>query len=118
MLRRISPSVRVTRVLVGLVTIWCLGCSGYEPLLGSLLGVGTSAMMACDGDAPTSAPSVSAVPDDQGFDCGCGSCHAPSATQWRVNAPTQTVPVIAGTEPIAPASLTRAPLLPPPEITA
>jgi hypothetical protein len=117
-MRRATPLLRATRAIVGLVTIWCLGCSGYEPLLGSLLGSRTSAMMACDGQAPTSAPSVSAVPDSHGFDCGCGSCHAASAVQWRVDYSPPTLAAIVQPEPTEPAFIARVPLLPPPEFSA
>src|SRR5438046_3153073 len=52
-----SPATlpRAARALVGLVTIWCLGCSGYDPLLRSLVGANAGAMMACDPEMPMGA---------------------------------------------------------------
>ena len=49
MRRRPSPLVRSLRAFVGLATIWCLGCSSYEPFLDSLLGTRAGTMMATRG---------------------------------------------------------------------
>lgn len=131
MYRRTSPLLRAARALIGLVTIWCLGCSGYEPLLGALLGPGAGSMMACDtgmtmGTPDTASSMSSAVNGGElgvsalgavghGFDCDCGSCHAPSPTHATAAAPESSVPAIAQREPSEPASVSRSPLLPPPE---
>src|SRR5437868_1051407 len=94
MRRRPSILLRSSRALIGLVTLWCLGCSSYEPLLDSLLGSAGGmvcppgmAMAHSTGDevaasnerAVANASTVSAPADARSFDCGCGgSCHAPS----------------------------------------
>ena len=134
MRHRSSPLLRAARALVGLVTIWCLGCSGYEPLIDSLLGAGAGSMMECGSaamaDATDASPSVaggtdhgqsgvSTPTDTQAFDCGCGnSCHAPSPAQSTIAALNPAIPVIEQAEPVEPASVSRVPLLPPPEFTA
>lgn len=106
--------------LIGLITVWCLGCSGYEPLLSSLLGR-SHASMTCGLEmrsaADASAPITVSAADDagQGLDCGCQSCHAASPLVAIVDA---LDPGIATTDvpfPDAPASVVRTPLLPPPQ---
>ena len=44
-MKRPTTAVLIARAFTGLVTVWCLGCSGYEPLLNALLGTG--AVMTC-----------------------------------------------------------------------
>lgn len=132
--RRPSLLLRTSRALIGLVTLWCLGCSSYEPLLGSLFGAGPNAMMICDSDmaAASTTPAASAVADqghanrvtaaptdNRSFDCGCGgSCHAPSPNLATIVAAAAPVPAIEQLQPSEPASISRAPLLPPPQLTA
>lgn len=148
MRRHPSRLLRCSRALIGLVTLWCLGCSGYETLLGSMLGASAGVGMNCAsgatmaddpavdrhvvdrtdaGDADMSVGSssdragltVSAPADARGFDCGCGgSCHAPSPALVAVAAPVSPVPAVEPSPPSEPASVSRKPLLPPPELTA
>jgi len=64
------------------------------------------------------ATSVSAAPSDSGFDCGCGGfCHAVSLAYEAPGVPQLIVPVVALDLPTEPASVTRSPLLPPPQRT-
>jgi len=133
MVRRPSLLLRFSRALTGLVTVWCLGCSSYEPLLSSLLGAKAGAMMNCDSDVTTPSDAsdasvapigdhdgftVSAATDQRGYDCGCGSsCRAPSPSFAAVAGAPSLVPAADHSEPSEPASVARAPLLPPPEFT-
>ena len=132
-MRRPSRFVRTGRVLVGLITLWCLGCSSYEPLLSALLGGKATTMMVCDADMtpPTASDAsttadrdhaggtVSAAATDRGFDCGCGgSCHAPSPAFAAIAAPLSRVASVDQQQPSEPLSIARTPLLPPPELTA
>jgi hypothetical protein len=120
--------------LIGLVTLWCLGCSSYEPILDSLLGAGGgmvcepgmpmagspgAAVVTHDDRTPVSVSVVSAPTDARGFDCGCGgSCHAPSLT-LAVGAPrVSPIPTVEQLQPSEPSSISRTPLLPPPERAA
>ena len=130
-MRRSSPLLRSTKALVGLVTIWCLGCSSYESILTSLFGMQAAATMTCDSGMGAdsdrvamhaasanerSAPAVSVPRDARGFDCGCGrSCHAPAPHLAVVSPPTAPVPEAIQFAPSAPSTIARAPLLPPPE---
>jgi len=120
-------------VLTSLVTVWCLECSAFEPLLAALLGA-RSGVMACGSMQADSAPSGEAgvaeagadgaaiqhlsgpAHQHDGFDCGCGgSCHAPNATASAVASVRVLPPTIAAIDAIQPVSADRAPLLPPPE---
>jgi hypothetical protein len=130
MRRRPSPLLRATRALTALITVWCLGCTGYEPLLSTLLGESAGGMMACGSVMGTAAADAvspaghgtnqAAVSDaaqsNHSFDCGCGSCHAAAPTQPIGRAPSSLPLALAQHEPSEPASLSRAPLLPPPQI--
>jgi len=132
-MRRTSLPVRFSRALVGFVTLWCLGCSSYEPLLGSLLGFDAVGMR-CDGGArragvdqgisaatsekPASV-AISAPTDARDFDCGCGgSCHAPSPTMPVRPVKSELVARASDWRVEKPASVSRTPLLPPPEAVA
>jgi len=123
MLGRPSLSTRVTRALVAVITVWCLGCAGYEPLLDSLHGDGTAMscgeMTVSGGTAGVeqSMPAVSAVSaSHDAFDCGCGQgCHASSPAVQATHPVRSAIPALAALERSAPPSVTRTPLLPPPE---
>ena len=115
------------RAFTGLVTVWCLGCSGYESLLNSLLGHSTG--MTCgsemagdmaigqpdDGTAAAPAASVAASASSRGFDCDCGSCSAASPQTWTVQSAPAAPPTVAGMVVIAPLSVSRSPIAPPPQ---
>ncbi len=134
MRRRTSPLLRATRALVGLVTIWCLGCTGYESLLDAWLGDSSVALMSCDSamgvDIATSAGAVEApatksgdaavseLANHRGFACDCGSCHAPPMNPRAVLVPRLAPVAVVHFQPPEPASISRTPLLPPPEFVA
>jgi hypothetical protein len=115
------------RLFTGLVTVWCLGCSGYEPLLGSLVGGGGMScasemgVSASETGADNSAAQASigdASQADHGFDCGCGSCHAASPMQWGASVERYENPRVASFAAVEPLSVVRAPVAPPPEFAA
>ena len=131
-MHRPSRFARAGRALVGLITVWCLGCSGYEPLLGSLLGADATSGMVCASDMTMNGASaepstdaaktgagdraqVAAASDHRVFDCGCGSCHAASPAQWNVAVMGPALPLIVPALPTQPLDVPRVPLLPPPE---
>jgi hypothetical protein len=132
--RRPPFSLRLSRAVVGLVTVWCLGCSSYESILTSLLGGRAVGMMACDTETATPSgrrvtdappgplannPTVSAPAEARGFDCGCGrSCHAPAPPVAVVPQPPALPSAADQLAPTAPAAIARTPLLPPPEFVA
>ena len=128
-MKRPTTAVLIARAFTGLVTIWCLGCSGYEPLLNALLGTG--AVMTCASEmsegtergamsaAVDSAANTSVVTAEEssarGFDCGCGSCHAPSPRPADLAAASSPRPFVVGAPIIEPVSVSRAPVAPPPQ---
>jgi len=129
MRRSSSPLLRAVRALTALVTVWCLGCSAYEPLLGWVFGAKGNWMMACDSDPAVTAQDVPmplgtsheiSAPssrDSHDYDCGCGgSCHAPSASATRLGELRSPVSVVIAFQPAEPSSVSRTPLLPPPEL--
>lgn len=67
-----------------------------------------------DGSATTTVTAVTASHD--GFDCGCGgSCHAPSPAMAEVATLHFPLPRLERGAMSEPASISRSPLLPPPE---
>lgn len=126
-------ALRLTRAVVGLVTIWCLGCVAYEPIVDSFSVTGMVSATDCDSrrvleygqlaivsvGAVVIASSVSAAPSESGFDCCCGAlCHAVCIAHETSSVPQLTVPLAVHDQPTEPASVTRSPLLPPPQRTA
>jgi hypothetical protein len=129
--RRLSPLLRLVWATTALITVWCLGCSAFDPLL-ALLGGSSAPMMVCasDGAAPVAQGSAVAAtassaqtgtvaaassPATHGDICGCQSCLAAQADRNGAQIPTQPASRLERAEPVVPASVTRSPLLPPPE---
>ena len=87
---RASSLVRALRALTAVITVWCTGCSAFEPVLNTMLGSSIVTMSCASaqrdtmpGMAMTAAgaegngSSVAAAGEDvKSVDCGCGSCHA------------------------------------------
>lgn len=126
-MRRPSRSTRLLRSLTALVTVWCLGCSAFDPFITSLIP-GGSRMMVCASEGPETVQSVMqdhasiSAPADRdagdGATCGCGSCNAPAPTGFVVAAPPRPVPYQAIADPLTPPSVARTPLVPPPQRAA
>lgn len=139
-----STLTRALRALVALVTVWCLGCSAFEPLLDHLVGVSGGVGMVCASDAGAgerlavppapsesngaqaaglSAPSRTSVaaPSDapagqQAYECGCQSCHAVQlAIAGVAPSPPAAPERLQVLEPVTPSSVSREPLVPPPQ---
>jgi hypothetical protein len=132
-MRRPSYLTRVLRTLTALSTVWCLGCNAFDPLIAGLFSEPGARMMVCASEesVPTAvgqmaplnqAPSVSVPAADpqgsEGATCGCSSCHAPVPTSFAVAAPLPPLPRQSPTDIIAPPSVERAPLVPPPQRSA
>lgn len=132
--RRLSASRRLISALTALVTVWCMSCATFEPLMAGL--VGASRSMACGSDVtPLTSSAELTIADanaldiqrsqsiisegqqeTDGFACACQSC--------TVTAPAQAS-VALSASPISPtpvflmlslAEITRAPLVPPPQL--
>ncbi len=126
-MNRPSRLTRSLRSLTALVTVWCLGCSAFDPLIANLFPDSAGAMMVCASEAPSGgtslqdsdrrATSVSAIADegDRGASCDCGSCYAPAPTALLSARPPSPVPQQSAAELGLPPSVERAPLVPPPQ---
>jgi hypothetical protein len=126
------PPSRVTRMLrciTGLLMVWCLGCSAYDPLIAALVPALDGRVMVCAADEPAEMASVvtaadgieraiGAPSDQQGESdatCGCDSCHAPAVALHAVVMPPAALPHQPSSEPGIPPSVDRTPLVPPPQ---
>ena len=135
MRRQPSSSLRVLRALVVLVTVWCTGCSGFEPLLDAALGRSEAGMVCASqmseaaemgrmsastvAEGGQSRPAISGLSSSaqQGFTCGCMSCQTVAPGTWSFALlPAPALPPVVTAEP-ALVSVGRVPLLPPPERT-
>jgi hypothetical protein len=131
---RSSPLLRIGRAVTALVTVWCLGCSSFEPLLDSLLGAEGTGMMSCASEqmaqpsageptvastgTPAGSPTLDLPPAGSRFSCACTSCQAPTPQAPIVAAVAEPMPGIEPSTLTTPLSVTRAPIAPPPEATA
>jgi hypothetical protein len=147
-LRRLLRSSRASRALfafIGVMTVWNLGCVGFQPLLGSMMGSSASAGVVCDAEGmlvtPTTASSqasvseessvkpavptnvnstVAAAPTDrdaagQSMNCGCQSCCAPPSAPRILAVANVAVPLAPIGNHVTPPSISRTPLVPPPQ---
>ena len=124
---RPSRLTRTLRSLTALVTVWCLGCGAFDPLIASLLPESAGPMMVCASEASVTggslqdsggpAVSVSAIVDqgNRGASCDCGTCHAPAPTALASASPPSPMPQRPAPEPSLPPGDERAPLVPPPQ---
>jgi hypothetical protein len=58
-------ALRVLRALTALVTVWCLGCSAFEPVVSRLAGETVDTGMVCAGEASESAGATIAASADR-----------------------------------------------------
>jgi hypothetical protein len=117
---------------MALVTVWCLGCSAYEPLLAGLLGPSAGRGMACDSESEMSGSatvtaaashqagnarvaSAAAATPDRGFACSGQSCHSATPVVLAVVPQAALTPYLPESTPAEPLSIARAPLVPPPQ---
>jgi hypothetical protein len=128
-----SPVTRALRAFTALITVWCLGCSSFEPLLAELLGSAAGPEMVCASEGGTRgamSPGASSASSDvstvsvgtseeatsaRGFTCDCQGCYAPSPALPAVA--LDALPALGQphTEPAMPLSIEREPLVPPPQ---
>ena len=130
----IHPFTRLTGLLVGLVTVWCLGCGAFEPLLRFLTDSAATGMNCGSEQAQSSLPFKGAPvasehegsgqtqvvtsldQHEQGISCSCGFCY--SASPLALSLALEPVPApqaIPGTVPFF-ESIEREPLVPPPQL--
>jgi len=131
-MRTSTPATRLVRSLTALLTVWCLGCNAFDPLIGALVGDSGSRLMVCasegSGAADIGASSgegtaalTTATSDDggrEGVACGCDSCHATAATLVALATPSSPHPQQPPLVLAAPPGIELPPLVPPPQHTA
>ena len=127
MCHRPTVLILAGRTLTALITVWCLGCSAYEPLLDSLLVSGAPTGMSCGSEmgakndlasAGQSGASISSSPAaaQAGYACDCGSCQSETPQSWTIATSTARIPSAIAAAVVELTSITRAPVAPPPEL--
>ena len=131
-MRRATRHTHAARALTAVITVWCLGCRAFDPLIAALVPGPGGEKMVCAADARAgsivatarvadSSPSVSEITDQNtqtGDSCGCDSCYAPAATAVALVLPAPAIPHQPSADPVAPPSVDRPPLVPPPQRSA
>src|SRR2546430_12741379 len=123
MTRPTTPLVLAARAWTALVTVGCLGCSAFDPVLDSLFGSSRASGMACASEmnatpgnqSEASASSVSEAASHVGHSCDCGSCYSATPHSMTFAVAMATVPGPQPHEVAQLLSVTRAPVAPPPE---
>ncbi|HEU4996650.1 MAG TPA: hypothetical protein VFT29_17660 [Gemmatimonadaceae bacterium] len=124
-----SRATRTLRSITGLLMVWCLGCSAYDPLIAALVPALDGRVMVCAADESAEMAGVvmaadgieraiGATADRQGESdatCGCDSCHAPAVALNAVILRPAALPHQPSSEPGIPPSVDRTPLVPPPQ---
>ena len=121
---RPTPLLLLARALTAAITVWCLGCAEYDPIIKAVLGDGASAMRCAsemmqqsgtDAGQNTAASFETSGAQD-GLTCGCASCHSASPQSVVVVAERAPAPSAEPSSFAAPVSVVRAPNAPPPEL--
>jgi hypothetical protein len=133
--QHLSLLARLTRVGIALVTVWCLGCGAFDPLVGILTQTASTGMNCGSDQAGGSAPSGSgsimdvrggashsqiaaAVEhhDGSGASCSCGSCSSVSPVTISLALNASPAPDAILTTVALFESIKREPLVPPPQL--
>lgn len=122
-----SAPMRIMYAVTALVTVWCLNCSSFELLL-SLWSGNEAGIMDCASESRVSKQVESSADrsitdarmdsDQSAALCGCNSCLAPEPAVARPGSVVPPAPSDLITTEHAPASIDRAPLVPPPQRVA
>ena len=115
-----SLIVRTSRAILGVLSIWCLGCTSLDIVLSEVL-CGSASAAACvtptDAAEQTAGDSVSSVrqaDDGRQTACGCDHCVAVQAPAAFAAAPPRLTPESVAHVPSDAPSVFREPLVPPP----
>ena len=124
-----SPLTRASRALTALLTVWCLGCSAFDPIIAHLAGIdagmicgaddiGTGSVVSTGADGET----ATVVPVDGHGEsqvvCDCQSCAAPAPALVADAADPSPAPGTDAADRVTPPGLDREPLVPPPQHVA
>lgn len=127
-----GPLTRLVRACTALVTVWCLGCCGYEPVLEAMLGAEAGSIMQCGRDDGLAQPAdvsaartagsgmmVATVVHPAGSPasaCGCQNCNAPTPVPAVLGLLPAPEPGATAMEASSLPSVARSPLVPPPQL--
>jgi hypothetical protein len=117
-----DPLARLLRGALAVLTMWCVGCSSFEPMLESWLTDETSALATYMGEesgsasAPTDASIVlnSASPPAAQVGCGCTDCIAEEPAVPGLANAAHATPEAPFPTPAAFSGIGREPQVPPP----
>jgi len=126
---------RLTRVAIALVTVWCLGCGAFEPLVASLTRTASpgmncgqdqtggsvpsrGALLADEGGGSSHDPTVAALDQhDRGsYSYSCDSCYSLSPVTISLALSPLPAPNAIVTTAALFESVEREPLVPPPQL--
>ena len=126
----LHPSVRFMRVGIALVTVWCLGCGAFEPLVAGLTRT-ESIGMNCGSEEIAGSAATGSVPSEHAltvkaleqresgnYSCGCDSCYSTSPVTISIALASLSAPEAIPATPAFPESVSRAPLHPPPQLVS
>jgi hypothetical protein len=121
----IPVSLRLTRSVFGLFTIWCLGCASFDSLIEQLLsgraGTASSCMTATESPVQHSNAhgAVTAVKNEKESNgCGCTQCVGVDPAPMPQAAPARSLPDTFAELPGPPLTDNREPLVPPPQLSS
>ena len=85
---RVSFTTRLSRAGVGLVAVWCLGCTSFDLVINALDGdtprAGCAMAGASDAQVQTGESMLSSEASADSRGCGCGHCIAVQADPTEV----------------------------------
>jgi hypothetical protein len=125
----LSPLTRASRALTALLTVWCLGCSAFDPIIAHLAGLKAGMICGADeigtggvvstGDGNETATVGPVDEDGEGpVVCDCQSCAAPAPALVADAAEPSPAPGTEAADRVTPPGLDREPLVPPPQRVA
>jgi hypothetical protein len=119
-----NPLARMMRGVLAVLTVWCIGCSSFEPMLETVLNGERSTSATCMGEGTDSTSATtdagvalkSASPSAMQVGCGCADCIAAEPVVLASvdvsaavpEAPLLTLPIFVG--------IGREPQVPPPRV--
>ena len=122
-LRRRALLARTFTLCVLFVTVWCMGCRGFEPLLACAQPMDAQMadevsvlVQSLESPVSVTAEVPNAVPDD--CICGCTSCVGSLAPRIDVPAVPSVAALDYSSTPAACRAARCSPLVPPPQATA
>lgn len=116
---------RIARAVFGLLSIWCLGCTAFDPIVDRLIGAGEASRASCmtmtegTSESATGVAAGAASVDEPGEPgCGCTHCASVQAPTWTVAVVPHATPETAARRLGSALTDDREPSVPPPVVGA